>query len=743
MKKIFALALVLAVAIGIVPAFSSLQSEAAIGESSDIQINWKVGQLYDQPESQAVITQKSRYAVISGLELGDVIQFTLPSKWGMWCYPADENGVIDSASYFAGKNGGVYTVSTINGRVATHLRVSVYSQPKVADITDKMWSDHGIKLTKLKVDLSKNIIPRDKWNKGAFYDTATPNTNLSETRRYTVLDVEPGQIYEFLVPLKWTIWVYPADENGSINGTYIELVSGSQYIIKPVNGRMPTQLRITTCPKPDSVISEAMWSTFDAVCLLSDEKYELSNTAPGKNCLASAKWLPGAYYDNAVHTAKNSRYAVIPCELNDTFEFNFKDSNFGFSVYYYDKNGELKDFGHDTITKNGKITITEKNGKVPTELRITAYTTGGGEITDVLWNKLGATCIHSSDHIKVGTMNYGLWNDGGTKYVPDEKVDEVLAKWKDMLDDHELDIIGGQEYLEYFDRANKFTAEELVFSYKYPYQYTFPAMKHFASKMEITDLTVVPHKKDSSRSYVKGYTMINGKKVCVINAHCSIQTDATIARKSEFAELIEVMKKEEYVIMFGDFNAYSTYEFKDFTDAGYKVANAGAFGKFRTWTHFDTPSSWGNMCIDNIVVSPNIQIVSVECDRRDLSDHNLLVAELILRDGPVEDTPPASTDTSSDETSGTTTDTTDTTDGSDATTDVVPDGNTDSNVATGSDSNVATGSDSNVAPSVTDDADPAEDPSGVSMVVGIVVSVAILAAGAAAIFFILKKFKTK
>ena len=39
-----------------------------------------------------------------------------------------------------------------------------------------------------------------------------------------------------------------------------------------------------------------------------------------------------------------------------------------------------------------------------------------------------------------------------------EPYDEVLAKWKDMLDDHELDLIGGQEYLEYYDRANKFTA---------------------------------------------------------------------------------------------------------------------------------------------------------------------------------------------------------------------------------------------------------------------------------------------
>ena len=454
MKKLLVFALLLAVSVGILPVFPMLETEAAIDEGVELQVNWKVGQLYDQPESQAVITQKSRYAVISGLKLGDVIQFTLPSKWGMWCYPADEKGVIDSTSYFAGKNGGSYTVSTINGRVPTHLRVSVYAQPDVVDITDQMWSDHGIKLSKITVDLSKNIFSKVTWNKGAFYETPTPNTSLAATRRYTVLDVEPGQIYEFLVPLKWRLYCYPADANGSIDGYYVELFSGSQYVIKPVNGKMPTTLRITVCPNPDGVISDAMWNSFNAICLLSDEKYELSNTAPGNNCLATAKWRSGAYYDNASHTAKDSRYAVIPCELNDTFEFNFKDSNFGFSVYYYDENGELKDFGHDTFTKNGKITITEKNGKVPTEIRITAYTTDGAEITDILWNKLGATCIHSSDHIKVGTMNYGLWNDGSTKYVPDEKVDKVLARWKDMFDDHELDILGGQEYLEHFDRAN-------------------------------------------------------------------------------------------------------------------------------------------------------------------------------------------------------------------------------------------------------------------------------------------------
>ncbi|MBQ1216343.1 MAG: hypothetical protein IIX85_00110, partial [Clostridia bacterium] len=57
--------------------------------------------------------------------------------------------------------------------------------------------------------------------------------------------------------------------------------------------------------------------------------------------------------------------------------------------------------------------------------------------------------------------------------------------------------------------------------------------------------------------------------------------------------------------------------------------------------------SWGNKAIDNIIVSPNIEILSVVCDRRDLSDHNMLVAELLLLDEVPSDTED-NTDTSTD-----------------------------------------------------------------------------------------------
>ena len=57
------------------------------------------------------------------------------------------------------------------------------------------------------------------------------------------------------------------------------------------------------------------------------------------------------------------------------------------------------------------------------------------------------------NHIKVATMNYGLWNDGVVKFVEDSKVKSVLAAWKQMLCDHDVDILAGQEWLRFFDRS--------------------------------------------------------------------------------------------------------------------------------------------------------------------------------------------------------------------------------------------------------------------------------------------------
>ena len=234
--------------------------------------------------------------------------------------------------------------------------------------------------------------------------------------------------------------------------------------------------------------------------------------------------------------------------------------------------------------------------------------------------------------IRVATMNYGLWNDGATKYVEDEKAAAVLERWKQMLSDHNADIIAGQEYLPFFDRSNKMSSDECLFSFLYPYQYstTTGYGKNLVSGTICTDYAVRSFSTNASRQYTKAHTVIHGTRVCVLNAHCSLETDFTIHRKTEFEELLRAMCEEEYVILMGDFNAYSVSEFEIFQKAGYRIANGGEFGEFDTWPHFDKPSSWKNMAIDNIIVSRNIQILNVSVDRRDLSDHSMLIADLVL-----------------------------------------------------------------------------------------------------------------
>ena len=239
----------------------------------------------------------------------------------------------------------------------------------------------------------------------------------------------------------------------------------------------------------------------------------------------------------------------------------------------------------------------------------------------------------TNDHrIRVATMNYGLWNDGGTKYVEDSRVEQTLTAWKQMLDTHDADILAGQEWLPFFDRGNRLIAEDCLFSYKYPYQHVTATGygKHLASKTPCTDFTVNNFSNGTRRQYTKAYTEIGGKRICLLNAHCSLETDFEINRKAEFEELIGIMDGEEYAILFGDFNAYTVSEFDLFRQAGYAVANGGTFGTFDTWTNFDKPSYWSNKAIDNIIVSDRIQILSVTVDRRDLSDHNMLIAELLL-----------------------------------------------------------------------------------------------------------------
>ena len=466
------------------------------------------------------------------------------------------------------------------------------------------------------------------WEQGFYYATDAPNTSQA-SRKYTVIPCSEGDVFRFDIPSgEWGIWVYYGDASGAFpSSCWKEYTKDSELVIEPVSAasnRVPTELRITTFYVNDRnvAITDERWATFDITIYKSVSQGGTDTTAPT--------------YDLFKTVTPTGATFNFPCKEEDTFTFTFADAEHILNIAYFDTDGQITGCTPTTVSATGKVVIKASGGRVPTYIEVTAAPAAGGDMTAAQWEVFDVSCIQSSNYITVASMNYGHWYNGVSQGVPNSSLESVTAKWKQMLADHDADLICGQEWIEYFDRDETVKANDHIFADRYAYQYscgtTIYNGKHVASKTALTDMTVNNFSNGAGRQYVKGYTTINDKKVCIINAHLSFDNPG-VNRTAEIQELISVMNNEDYVILAGDFNVYEVTEFQLFTDAGYTVANGGEFGEFETWPNFgNTSSAYPNKCIDNIIVSPNIAMLNVECDRRDLSDHAMLVAELQLLD---------------------------------------------------------------------------------------------------------------
>jgi len=219
---------------------------------------WMPGAFYHTAEPNTSLATTRRYTLLPVSE-GQTVKFNLAaSDWKVWVYYADANGSI-GGKYVEAKNGTELKIEAIDGKVPTVLRLTAAIEKT---ITDEDWAKFD-----LKIDVADPPIT-DKtgreWEKGAFYDTASPNTSLATTRRYTVVPCKEGDTVTFTMPgNNWRIWVYPADANGSIGGKYFEAKNGMEYKVEAIDGKVPTALRVTACPNPDSSITDAMWAGFD------------------------------------------------------------------------------------------------------------------------------------------------------------------------------------------------------------------------------------------------------------------------------------------------------------------------------------------------------------------------------------------------------------------------------------------------------------------------------------------------
>lgn len=139
-----------------------------------------------------------------------------------------------------------------------------------------------------------------------------------------------------------------------------------------------------------------------------------------------------------------------------------------------------------------------------------------------------------------------------------------------------------------------------------------------------TRIPLSVQKGEEGRVLAKTTVDINGKTVEILNTHLSFES--TESRQNQFAVLRENTEAAERFILCGDFNVESYSEF-DALGAVQTVNNTTT--NYRTYvpTAEETDLFLG---LDNIVVSADMQIQSSRMVNTAVSDHNMLVADIIL-----------------------------------------------------------------------------------------------------------------
>ena len=230
------------------------------------------------------------------------------------------------------------------------------------------------------------------------------------------------------------------------------------------------------------------------------------------------------------------------------------------------------------------------------------------------------------------TYNVGSWYDGTGVVCPVASADTYLTLDETLLDTYLPDYLFTQEYRETF--GNTTIKDALLNNYFKNNEDTQSGTTYGGKSINTnyrlfdTSTIIFTNNDGTDRNVFKGYTYINGKKVCIMSTHLST-VEAT--RNLEVQELLELVEEEEYFILCGDFNAdcSSTTDqayidvFKPFADLGYNLANCSSFGFLPTYYSL---VSERYLVLDNVITSSNITIKSVVVD--EIKDNDASITRL-------------------------------------------------------------------------------------------------------------------
>ena len=237
------------------------------------------------------------------------------------------------------------------------------------------------------------------------------------------------------------------------------------------------------------------------------------------------------------------------------------------------------------------------------------------------------------------------------------KINSQLTMQQAIISEYEPDIIGLQEAAANNKSSNVFPslADQFLSGYEKRLSTECTNRNGIASKIPFTDLQTIKYAQndDEDWDYQKCYiTLPSGRKIAWYNTHLTWKhDDETYLRKyAQAQELLADAETERlstpYIIITGDFNMYGLDDEsanyigvgKPFADAGYVLVNWNDDAGFvKTYTGQTAPASLSDFTYpcDNIIVTPNIDVVNVTFDLTKLSyldgnpiDHIPIIAEL-------------------------------------------------------------------------------------------------------------------
>lgn len=226
------------------------------------------------------------------------------------------------------------------------------------------------------------------------------------------------------------------------------------------------------------------------------------------------------------------------------------------------------------------------------------------------------------------TWNIGAFRlgcGGGARASQDRHADDLRRQIAAM----KADVIGLAEYRPEFKMGTA-TANEVFGTYSHSaigplaggncnavFSRSFPL-----SGMRCREFA----RRNQKRYFLACDIDICGQEAVLVQTHLDLTEDS---RRHQMASLAKEFASCSRVIIAGDFNIAHLDEYRVFTDAGFKMANASLFGCFRT--HRKRCSSFST-AVDNIFVKGfDVLDAWTDDDSMLFSDHRILLCRLRMR----------------------------------------------------------------------------------------------------------------